>query len=162
MSNEAHIVGTEGIVSFESPAGEDVIVKASGNESSGHYDLLEFTIKPGPGITPLHVHRDNEEAIYVLEGELTVQLGEDLHILGPGAYAMASRGVPHTYRNSGNKPAIVLFTYMPGNHWQMLEEAAEVGPVKDESDIERLLPILKSYGVEMVGPPITVDEGMVE
>lgn len=157
MSGGTHVVSPEGIAAFESPAGEDVVVRASGNESGGHYDLLEFTINPGPGVTPLHIHHDNDEAILVLEGKLTVQLGDERHTLGPGGYAMASREVPHTYRNSGDGPARVLFTYMPGNHWQMLEEAAKHGPVKDDADIEQMLPILQSYGVEMVGPPLDAD-----
>lgn len=161
MTDETHVVGPEGIAAFESPAGEDVVVRASGNESAGHYDLLEFTIEPGPGVTPLHVHHDNDEAIYVLDGELTVQLGNERHTLSPGSYAMAPREAPHTYRNSGDGPARALFTYKPGNHWHMLEEAAEHGPVEDESDIERLLPILESYSVEVVGPPLGGDAGTV-
>lgn len=161
MSDEAHIVDPDGISAFKSPAGEDIVVRASGVESGGHYDLLEFTIEPGPGVTPLHIHHDNEEAVYVLEGELTVQVGDDFHTLRPGSYAMAPRGVPHTYRSSGDKSARVLFTYMPGNHWQMLEEAAKHGPVEDESDIERVRPILESYGIELVGPPLDVDAGTV-
>lgn len=161
MSDEAQVVGPAGIAAFESPAGEAVVVRASGDESAGHYDLLEFTIEPGPGVTPLHVHHDNDEAVYVLDGELTVRLGDDLVTLGPGAYAMAPRGVPHTYRSTGDRPARVLFTYMPGNHWRMLEAAAEHGPVEDESDIERLLPVLEEYGVEVVGPPLDGAAGTV-
>lgn len=154
MSDEVHVVGPGGITEFESPAAEDVVVLASGDEPGGHYDLLEFTIPPGPGVTPLHIHQDNDEAYYVLEGELTLRIGDDRHVLTPGSFAIAPRGVPHTYRNSGDGPARVLITYTPGNHWPMLEEAAEHGPVQEESDIERMLPILESYGVEMVGPPL--------
>ena len=47
---------------------------------------------------------------------------------------MAPRGVPYTYRNSGEGPARVLFTYTPGNHWPYLRETGERGPVEDESD----------------------------
>ena len=159
MSGGFHVVGSDGIAAFESPAGEDVVVRATGDETGGHYDLVEFTIDPGPGVTPLHVHHDNEEAMYVLEGELTVQLGETVRTLGPGSYAMAERGVPHTYRSSGEGPARVLFTLMPGNAWGYLEETAERGPVEDESDIERMLPILESYGIEVVGPPLDGDDG---
>ncbi len=92
--------------------------------------------------------------MHVLEGEVTVQLGEDRHHLGTGAYAMAPRGLAHTYRNSGDEPARVQFIYTPGNHWEYLRETGERGPVEDESDIERLLPILEEYGIEMVGPPL--------
>lgn len=156
MGDETRVV-REGVAAFESPAGEDVVVRASGNESDGHYDLLELTVPPGPGVTPMHIHREMDEAMYVIEGELTVQLGEDRRVLEVGSYAMAPRGVPHTYRNSGNGPARVLFINTPGNSWRYLEEAAEHGPVENESDMERILPILESHGVEVVGPPLDAE-----
>ena len=154
MSNETHVVEPDGIASFESPAGEMVVVRATGDETGGSYDLIELTIPPGPGVTPLHVHHDNDEAMYVVEGVLTAQLGDDRHVLTRGSYALAPRGLPHTYRNSGDEPARVLFTLTPGNGWGYLQEAGEHGPVEDESDMERLVPILESYGIEIVGPPL--------
>ncbi len=154
MSTEPRITGEAGIASFQSPAAEDVVVRATGEETDGQYDLVEFTIPPGPGVTPLHVHHDNDEAMHVIDGELTVKLGEDRHVLESGAYAVAPRGLPHTYRNSGDSPAQVLFIFTPGNHWQYLQEAGDRGPVEDEADIEALLPILEAYGIEMVGPPL--------
>ena len=154
MGNETRVVGSEGVAAFESPAGEDVVVRASGDESGGSYDLIEVTIPPGPGVTPMHVHHEMDEAMYVLEGEVTVQFGDDRRVLEPGSYAMAPRGVPHTYRNSGDGEARVLFIDTPGNSWRYLEEAAEHGPVEDESDMERILPILESHGIEVVGPPL--------
>lgn len=159
MSSDAHVVRSEGIARFESPAAEDVIVRATGEETGGHYDLLELTIPPGPAVTPLHIHRKNDEAMYVLEGELTVRLGEERHVLPAGAFANAPRGMPHTYANSGDRPARVLFTLVPGNHWEYLEAAAEHGPVEDDADMERVIPILESYGVEIVGPPLAIEDG---
>lgn len=159
MTDEPHVVGPNGVAAFESPAGEDVVVKASGHETGGSYDILQLTIEPGPGITPLHIHHENDEAMYVLDGEVTVRLDDDRHVLGAGSYAMAPRGVPHTYRNSGSGPARVLFVNSPGNNWEYLEAAAEHGPVESESDVERLLPVLESYGVEMVGPPLDGSDG---
>jgi quercetin dioxygenase-like cupin family protein len=158
MTSEPRVVGPEGVAAFESPAAEDVVVHASGGESNGAYDVLELTIDPGPGVTPMHVHHETDEAMYVLEGELTVQLDEDRHVLTAGSYAMAPRGVPHTYRNSGDGQARVLFINSPGNNWEYLQAAGELGPVEGESDIERLLPVLESDDVEMVGPPLGVDD----
>lgn len=157
MSSEPHVIEPDGVEAFESPAGEPVVVRATGAESGGAYDLLEVTISPGPGITPMHIHHDMDEAMYVLAGEITIKLGNEHHVLTPGSYAMAPRGVPHTYRNSGREPARVLFLNTPGNNWEYLKIAARHGPVEDESDIEALLPILEEYGIEMVGPPISAE-----
>lgn len=153
-SDEFRIVDEAGSERFQSPAGEDVVVRATGEQTDGQYDLVELSIPPGPGVTPLHVHRDNDEAMFVMEGELTVKLGAERRVLGAGAFAMAPRGLPHTYRNSGEGPARVLFVFTPGNHWQYLRETGEHGPVEGEEDIEALLPILSEYGIEMVGPPL--------
>lgn len=157
MIEETHVVESQGVAQFESPAGEDVVVRATGDETDGAYDVLDLTIPPGPGVTPLHVHHENDEATLVIEGELTIQLGDERHALGPGEFVNAPSGLPHTYRNSGDGPARALFVMSPGNNWKYLEEAAEHGTVEDDSDIERLLPILEAHGVEVVGPPIDGD-----
>jgi uncharacterized RmlC-like cupin family protein len=91
----------------------------------------------------------------VIEGDLTVQLGDEHHVLGPGGFVNAPIGLPHTYRNAGEEPTRALFVLSPGNNWAYLQEASEHGPVEDESDLEHLLPILERHGVEVVGPPIT-------
>ena len=154
MGTEPRVVDEAGKAAFQSPAAEDVVVRATGEETDGQYDMVELTIPPGPAVTPLHIHHDNDEAMYVIEGEVTVKLGEKRHVLEAGGYTMAPRGLAHTYRNSGDSPARVLFIYTPGNHWRYLDETGKHGPVEDESDVERLLPVLESYGIEMVGPPI--------
>jgi mannose-6-phosphate isomerase-like protein (cupin superfamily) len=154
MIDEAHVIGSTGVARFESPAGEAVVVRATGEETDGAYDVLDITIPPGPGVTPLHVHHTNDEATLVLEGELTVRLGDEDRVLGPGEFVNAPSGLPHTYRNSGEVPTRALFVMSPGNNWRYLQEAAEHGPVEDESDLEKLVPILESHDVEVVGPPI--------
>lgn len=153
-TTDAHVVGPAGIADFESPAAEDVVVRASGTESGGQYDLLELTIPPGPGVTPLHIHHETDEAMLVLDGSLEVKLGEDVHDLATGAFAWAPQGLAHTYRNASAKPARVLFVLSPGNNWAYLRAAAEHGPVETDEDMERILPILEEHGVEVVGPPL--------
>lgn len=157
MTDDTAVVGPDGVAAFESPAAEPVVVKASGEQTGGQYDILELTIPPGPGVTPQHIHHETDEAMYVVEGELTVRLRDELHELPAGSYAMAPRGVPHTYRNSGDGPARVLFINTPGDSWEYLRVAGELGPVEDESDIERLVPVLEEHGVELVGPPLDGD-----
>lgn len=154
MSAEPRVSEADGIASFQSPAGEEVVVRATGDQTDGQYDVVEVTVPPGPAVTPQHVHRDNDEAMLVLDGEVTVQLEDDRHHLSAGGFAMAPRGVPHTYCNAGEDTARVLFVYTPGDHWEYLREAGAAGPVEDESDVEALAPILGAYGIEMVGPPI--------
>lgn len=148
-------VGPDGIGEFETPLGEDVVVLARGDEPGGDFDLLDFTIPPGPG-GPQHIHHDNDETFYLLEGELVLRIGDDQQKLTPGSYAFGPRGVPHGYRNPGDRPARMLVMFTPGNFVAMSEELDELGFLapEDESDMERMAPIFEKYSLEMVGPSL--------
>ena len=56
---------------------------------------------PPRWIAPLHLHRNDDEAWYVLEGALRVKVGDDEVELRPGSGVMVPRGTPHTYWNPG-------------------------------------------------------------
>ena len=64
---------------------------------------------PGP---PLHRH-DFDETFYVLEGQLTVQLGDELFRVETGELAFAPRGVAHTFTNLAEEPAGYLIVFTP-------------------------------------------------
>ena len=61
---------------------------------------------------PLH-HHDFDEAFYVLDGELTFQLGDDVFTRGPGEIAFAPRGVPHAFANHSGAAARMLLVCTP-------------------------------------------------
>ncbi len=67
---------------------------------------------PGTKGPPLHTH-DFDEAFYVLDGELTFQLGDELIMAGPGELAFALGGVLHTLANRGNAPARFVIVCTP-------------------------------------------------
>src|SRR5436853_2037277 len=71
------------------------IVKISGADTNGEYGLLEVTVRKGEG-SPWHVHPDEDEWFYVLEGEFTVYVGERRLSLPAGAFAFGPNGGPHT------------------------------------------------------------------
>src|SRR5260370_37198418 len=72
------------------------IVKISGADTDGAYGLLEVTVRAGEG-SPWHVHPDEDEWFYVLEGEFTVYVGEKRLSLTPGSFAFGPKGGPHTF-----------------------------------------------------------------
>lgn len=59
---------------------------------------------PGPPrwIAPLHLHRNDDEAWYVLEGKLCVRVGTEIVQAGAGSAVFVPRGTPHTYWNPGS------------------------------------------------------------
>src|SRR3954453_10179137 len=69
-------------------------VKISGADTGGEYGLIEVVAPEGVG-SPWHVHPEEDEWFYVLEGELTVWVADTRHTLTPGSFAFGPKGVPH-------------------------------------------------------------------
>jgi uncharacterized RmlC-like cupin family protein len=67
----------DGVV-IPGPTGQSMTVKVSGAASRGAYSLIEYSHAPGAPGPPAHLHREHEEAFYVLEGELTLEAGGQL------------------------------------------------------------------------------------
>lgn len=78
-------------------------------ESEGRVAIVELT---GGGYPPLH-HHDFDETFYVLEGELTFQLGDDVFTRHAGELTFAPRGASHTYANLGGVLARALPVIAP-------------------------------------------------
>ena len=91
------------------PSGPRVLLRSE--ESDGQVSVIET--RPSPGFGPnLHTH-DFDESFYVLEGELTFQLREELVSAVPGDLVFAPRGVPHTFANLSDTPARQLIVCTP-------------------------------------------------
>ena len=74
-------------------------IKASAEQTAGTLAIVEYTApaeSPGP---PLHVHPGKDEAWFVLEGELTMHIGEEQTTLPSGGFAFTPGDVPHTFSN---------------------------------------------------------------
>jgi mannose-6-phosphate isomerase-like protein (cupin superfamily) len=72
------------------------------------------TPDPGGRPVPWHVHHAQDESLYVLEGSITMLVGDDHWTLGPGDYALGPREVPHGLRVEGEMPARCCSSAHPG------------------------------------------------
>jgi quercetin dioxygenase-like cupin family protein len=81
-------------------------------ETGGHVSVIESVSSAGFAGPPLHTH-DFDEAFYVIEGELTFQLEDELFTRGAGELAFAPRNVPHTYANLSGAPARFVLVCTP-------------------------------------------------
>src|SRR3954454_3448789 len=87
--------------------GELYTIKASGEDTGGAFALIEALVPPGGGPPP-HIHRREDEAFYVLEGELRSHVDGRAISAGPGAWVTLARGsLPH-FKNVGDQPARML------------------------------------------------------
>ena len=78
---------------------------------------------PGPPrwIAPLHLHRNDDEAWYVLEGTLSVRVGKDVVEAKAGSGILVPRGTPHTYWNPGTGPVRYLLV-MTSNSYSLIQD----------------------------------------
>src|SRR5262249_34238525 len=84
----------------------------SAPDTGGAYCLLEVGLAPGMSV-PRHTHTREDEAYFVLAGELEVTVGDKVFILRSGDCLMAPRNIPHQLRNSGEVENHYLLVFSP-------------------------------------------------
>jgi quercetin dioxygenase-like cupin family protein len=147
-------------------------MKATAEETAGAFLLFEDFMAQGK-TTPLHVHSNEDETLYVLEGELLVHIDGQDHRIRPRGVAIAPRGVPHAFLVT-SPTARVLTLQTPGTAEPFYRGASEPAKVDADPsgpvDFERVRGSAeRSGGMQVVGPPPfaapeadTKDAGAVE
>lgn len=108
----------------------EIVIKATGEETAGTFFLSESTIAPGFPGPPPHHHERLIDMFYVLEGVLTVLLGDETHQLDAGSFVCVPAGVVHMFSNPSDRPVRVLNFNTPAgweNYMRDLAEAAKAG-----------------------------------
>ena len=83
--------------------------------------VFEETVPTGTKST-FHLHHDSDEIAYVLEGEVTFLIGDEVTVGGPGSCAFMPRDVPHAWKSTGAETGRVLFVYTPAKAGGLIEE----------------------------------------
>jgi quercetin dioxygenase-like cupin family protein len=132
-------------------------IKAFAAKTAGALGLAEARFWPGMA-TPLHVHHREDEAFYVLDGQIRFRCGDEEFTASPGDFVFGPREVPHSFKVLGSGArALVLMT--PAGLEQMFLEGGV--PVTDpgtppalEYDMEQVGALARKYGWDVVGPPL--------
>lgn len=131
---------------------------ATGDETNGKYAMWEAIVPSGGGPPP-HIHSREEEAFYILEGEITFTVNEEKIVAKAGTFANMPVGTPHSFKNESAQPAKMLISVAPAGLEEMFFEfgvplsegsTSALPPTKDE--IEKLLAIAPNYGIEIRVP----------
>jgi quercetin dioxygenase-like cupin family protein len=127
-------------------SGQITTMKLFGRETGQSVTLFEQAVPAGSKSSWLHLHRHSDEVAYVLEGEFTFKVGDDVMTGGPGACAFIPRNVPHAWKNSGSQPGRVVFLFTPASAGRFIEEM--IGQPK-EGELKKRL---EESGWEVLGP----------
>ncbi len=127
--------------------GETITVKLDGGQTDGRYAVIE-EVSPVGGGTPLYVHGREDEVLYVLEGELELQLGDQRVRAKPGSIAFLPRDVPHIFRNVGTTPSKVLVVITPARFVGFFDDVDALTKATPEQAME----LGKNYGLSFLPP----------
>ena len=136
-------------------------VKAGGSQTHEAFTVVELICPPSFGPPP-HVHQDEDEAWYILEGEVSFACGDKRSTANVGSFVLAPRAIEHTFMTWDQGPVRMLQITSPARFERF---AAEMGraaeePVLpdpapfDDAFVQKLLSVAPRYGLEFrLGPP---------
>lgn len=124
-----------------------------GSLTEGRFDFMvgDIAYLSGP---PLHIHRDQDDSFFVLKGILTVQVGDELHELGPGDFATVPPGVAHTFDNihKDQQPVTVCNLVTPGGLDALFRDMHAAGAFTET--------MRERHGLTVAGPTIGAKLGL--
>jgi quercetin dioxygenase-like cupin family protein len=140
--------------SVENPTGGLTTFKAVSDQSDGGLTAIEGVSAAGEG-PPLHVHREQDEFIYMLDGTLRVRLGDDLIEALPRSFVFIPRNTPHTWQNVGDGHARFVATLIPASveFEEFFRRYGELAP--GERGVEAFSRLAaETRAMEVLGPPL--------
>jgi quercetin dioxygenase-like cupin family protein len=130
-------------------------LRATAATTNGAFGLIENTL-PAGFASPYHVHKNEDEAFYVLEGQVAFVCGGEWLTAGPGAYVFGPRTVPHGFKVLGESPARMLLLCAPGGFEQFVLDLGEPEPAPGASpsapDMGMLMSAAARFDIEILGP----------
>ena len=123
-------------------------LKLLGRETNESIMMFEETLPAGTA-SLFHLHHDSDEVAWVLAGEFTFKIGDEVTVGGPGTCAFMPRDVPHAWKNTGSETGRVLFLYTPAAAGGYIEALSERrGPINDDERTNSC----ERHRWEVVGP----------
>jgi len=93
--------------------GSQLVRRIRSEDTDGAFSVVEFVSQPGEGVG-MHTHDNEDELVYLLEGEIEVTVGQSTMTATAGTSALLPKGIPHGYSNTGSTPSRLLAVLMPG------------------------------------------------
>ncbi|TAL69455.1 MAG: cupin domain-containing protein [Bacteroidetes bacterium] len=129
-------------------------LKISSNDTNGQLSVFEqtgLTYKGGP---PLHIHPNQDEFFYVIEGEYIYQVGEDKYNLKAGDTIFLPRGIPHAFVQLKEKGKLLVGYQPSGKMEDFFRKTADWTSPPSQEEIIR---VFADHDMKVVGPPLKAE-----
>ncbi len=115
-------------------------ILATARQTNGQYGLVE-AIASKEANSP-HIHSKEDEAFYVLSGELEFRIGDQIITGTSGTFIHAPKGIAHTFRSTSEEPAKLLIWVFPGGFERFFRE------IDGTTSANKVMAIAKKYGLK--------------
>jgi mannose-6-phosphate isomerase-like protein (cupin superfamily) len=138
-------------------------VKADAISTDGRFALIE-SVATRATEPPTHIHHREDEAWYVLDGQMTFYVGDEELVATAGSFAYAPMGIPHAFTVDVEPTRVLVFAAPAGFEHFALELGTEATGEDAPPDLPMPSPevigaVSDRYGIEVVGPPIRIARG---
>jgi len=130
-------------------------IKATAADTDGRLTIVEVNEPPGAE-APLHVHHREDEAFWILEGEVTLYVGDETIEARAGDFAWGPRGVPHRF-TVGPNGCRMLFLCTPAGFEELVREMSVPAETRtlppeadEEPDMEMVAAVAQKHGCELL------------
>jgi mannose-6-phosphate isomerase-like protein (cupin superfamily) len=145
----------------DAPPLERPFVRFASGQTGGLATLAEVQLPPLTAGPNLHVHTREDEMFFVLDGVMTVQVGDQLHEIAAGGLAWGARGTPHAFANRAEDPLRLMIMWIPGGaEGLFLDMRNYLQAAGGAPDPQIVADLQARYGATHVGPPIPIPGGL--
>ncbi|HSU69676.1 MAG TPA: cupin domain-containing protein [Tepidisphaeraceae bacterium] len=130
-----------------STPGRSFAVKLLGRETDESVMMFEETLPAGTASLH-HLHHDSDEIAWVISGEFTFKIGDEVTVGGPGTCAFMPRNIEHAWKNTGKETGRVLFLYTPAAAGGFIEALCEGRPLNEDERTK----LYERHRWKVVGP----------
>ncbi len=123
-------------------------IVAGAAQTGGAFTIIDYVAGAGFVMPIAHIHEDVDELCYVLEGELTVVVGEETIAAGPGQMVWKPHGIPHQFLVKGSSPARFIEVSTPAGIERYFEEAAALMSGSLMPDPAALIALMRTHGMK--------------
>ncbi|WP_143569979.1 cupin domain-containing protein [Streptomyces acidiscabies] len=133
------------------PVAPEFAVKARSEDTGGGFSVLEVTVG---GELPLHIHHNDDEVLYMLEGEIEATFDGRVYTAKPGDFMLLPRGIPHAVRPASDVAPRLLQVSSPGGFEHFAEDLVEnFGSLHETDDPQAVLELAGKHGITFVHTP---------
>ncbi|MFT4205061.1 MAG: cupin domain-containing protein [Chitinophagaceae bacterium] len=122
--------------------------KITAADTGGGFSCTETIVNDGWLVGPPHLHHNLDEIMYVLEGTITLLIGEDVIELPEGSWHLRPRKIIHTFWNKSGKPAKIIDIYLPGGFEEYLKQLCGMYKQYGKIEVSEVQKLIKVYDIE--------------